>query len=296
MSTAECFPVDRFVDIGVVLRTRQWRGDRVPFVLLHGLASNCRTWDGVARRLSETGHRVLSVDQRGHGQSQKPDGSLGFDVFSRDLARLLDTLHLELPILAGQSWGAHVLLEFGARFPGRARGFAFVDGGYLDLQARPGATWELIARELRPPDLRGRSREELRRLIRGRNPDWTEAGVDATLANFETLPDGTVRPWLSLEGHLAILRALWDQRPGSLYPRIREPVLLCAAGDGREDDRGRRTLVEAARAGLPAVEVHWFPDTAHDIHVHRPDALAELFLQTLETGVWSDGSSRDSQR
>ena len=48
------------------------------WVLTHGLASNARLWDGVARRLAEAGHRVVTVDQRGHGQSSKPDD--GYDV------------------------------------------------------------------------------------------------------------------------------------------------------------------------------------------------------------------------
>ncbi|HEY5472951.1 MAG TPA: alpha/beta fold hydrolase, partial [Candidatus Limnocylindrales bacterium] len=39
-----------------------------PFLLVHGLASNARLWDGVARRLTEAGHRSVAVDLRGHGR------------------------------------------------------------------------------------------------------------------------------------------------------------------------------------------------------------------------------------
>jgi len=44
-----------------------------PFVLVHGLASNARLWDGVARRLAGAGHSSAAVDLRGHGRSDKPD-------------------------------------------------------------------------------------------------------------------------------------------------------------------------------------------------------------------------------
>ena len=37
------------------------------------------------------------------------------------------------------------------------------------------------------------------------------------MANFETLEDGTIRPWLTLDRHMQILRALWDQKPSQLY-------------------------------------------------------------------------------
>ncbi len=43
------------VDRGVRLAVRRWDGDGVPFLLVHGLASNARMWDGVAERLTEVG-------------------------------------------------------------------------------------------------------------------------------------------------------------------------------------------------------------------------------------------------
>jgi len=49
-----------------------------PWLLVHGLASNARLWDGVGRHLAGLGHRVVAIDQRGHGQSSKPDD--GYDM------------------------------------------------------------------------------------------------------------------------------------------------------------------------------------------------------------------------
>ena len=48
--------------------------DAAPFVLVHGLASNARMWDGVACELADRGHLAVTVDLRGHGRSAKPDG------------------------------------------------------------------------------------------------------------------------------------------------------------------------------------------------------------------------------
>ena len=50
-------------------------GVRRPFLLVHGLSSNARIWDGVGTRLAAAGHAVVAVDQRGHGRSEQvPDG------------------------------------------------------------------------------------------------------------------------------------------------------------------------------------------------------------------------------
>lgn len=274
------------------LHVLYWRGERRPFVLLHGLASNARTWAAVAGYLQAAGHAVYAVDQRGHGRSDKPSsdsdasagGGYSIPIVAEDLALLCDTLLLRTPIIAGQSWGGNVVLEFGARYVARAAGLVMVDGGFLDLQARPDVTWEKIADQLRPPPLAGTQRSALRQRLASWHPDWSEEGIEATLDNFETLPDGTIRPWLTLDRHMRVLRSLWDQRPPQLYGLVQTPVLIAAADDA--DNPEWRALkhrqVAAAAASLPNVEVHWFADTAHDIHVHRPDALAALMLQWSE--------------
>ncbi len=127
------------------LSVREWPGEGRPFLLVHGLASNAKTWDGVAQRLNSAGHRAVAVDQRGHGLSDKPASGYGFDDVTADLRALIDSLDMPAPILAGQSWGGNVLIHFAARFPDAASGIVLVDGGTLDLSARPGATWEEVS-------------------------------------------------------------------------------------------------------------------------------------------------------
>ena len=86
---------------GVDLHTVHWdptgapgsptAGD-VPVLLVHGLASNARLWDGVALHLARRGHRVVAVDQRGHGRSSKPDDGYDMANVANDLRLLIDEL------------------------------------------------------------------------------------------------------------------------------------------------------------------------------------------------------------
>ena len=214
------------------LNVRHWPGEGRPFVLLHGLASNSLTWavvGGTSRQQVTPSYRLT---RRGHGRSDKPTGGYDFDTIADDLARLLDVLALERPIVAGQSWGGNVVLDFGARTTGNGpKASVLVDGGYIDLQSRPDATWEQVAVQLRPPDLIGTPRVQLQTRIQHAHPDWTEDGVDAMLDNFETMADGTVRPWLTLDRHMRIVRAMWEQHPRNLYPQVVIPVLIAVAED-----------------------------------------------------------------
>jgi pimeloyl-ACP methyl ester carboxylesterase len=279
---------DRFVDVGVKLHVREWPGSKTPFVLLHGLSSNCRTWDAVADQLWRAGHHIVAIDQRGHGLSDKPEGDYDFATITADLASLLHVMGLVHPVLVGQSWGGNVLLEFAARYPHLVCGLAFIDGGFIDLRSRPDATWEKIAIDLKPPQLAGTAREDLKKRIQRSHPDWTEAGIEATLNNFETLSDGTIQPWLTLSRHMRILRAMWNQEPSGLYPRISAPTLICAAASQADPEWTNNKIkqVTNARAALPNCKVSWFDNTDHDIHVHKPVALAELLLETIQNGFW----------
>ena len=231
---------------------------------------------------------MVAVDQRGHGLSDKPDSGYSFDDVTGDLRRLLETLGWEKAYVAGQSWGGNVVLSFAARYPGAVAGLALVDGGFIDFQADPGNTWERVSVNLRPPNLLGTARSALYGRIAAHNPEWSAAGIEASLANFETLEDGTIRPWLTLDRHMQILRALWEQRPPALFPRVTAPVLICAADSNHSGEWQaiKQRQVAAAETGLPHAEVHWFHETAHDIHIHRPVALSQHFLDAIERGFW----------
>ena len=127
---------------GVALEVDRWDGgDAVPFLLVHGLASNRRTWEGVAARLHELGHSVASVDLRGHGRSDKPDDGYDFATMGADLVAVLDAVGFPRAVLAGQSTGGNIVVDLAAQAPDRVAGVAGIDGGALEL-SRQWPDWE----------------------------------------------------------------------------------------------------------------------------------------------------------
>src|SRR4029453_15633548 len=136
---------------GVRLHARDWGGGGQAVVLLHGLASNARIWDGVAPRLVGAGLRVVAVDLRGHADSAQPPDGYGFETVGRDLEAALAALGLARPVLAGHSWGAGVALQYAADRPGSLAGLALVDGGLLGVTEWAGTTREEVRRTLAPP-------------------------------------------------------------------------------------------------------------------------------------------------
>jgi non-heme chloroperoxidase len=74
-------------------------------ILLHGGGQTRHSWGKAARDLLAAGYHVLSVDLRGHGESQwAPDGDYSLDAFAGDLRAIAGTLQRP-PALVGASLG-----------------------------------------------------------------------------------------------------------------------------------------------------------------------------------------------
>jgi len=280
MTTRTTSPTDRAVPgDGIGLHARDWGGGGPALLLLHGLASNARIWDGVASRLAGAGLRVAALDLRGHGDSDQPDQGYDFASVGRDLASALAGLGLERPVLVGHSWGANVALQFAAERPGALAGLALVDGALTGVAEWAGPTREDARRRLAPPRFAVPLADWLARAGRfdpggpgGRTwvRDYLRAGVEVD-------DRGVAKARFRFDNHLQVVDALYGQRPPALYPLVDCPVLLCPAGDPADSGgqaEAKQGAVGCALGLLPSAEVTWFEDTMHDIPLQRPAELA----------------------
>ena len=273
---------------GVALHAERRDGDpaAMPFVLVHGLASNLRLWDGVAEDLHGRGHTVVAVDQRGHGLSDAPESSHGLDIAVGDLLTLIEALGLSRPVVAGQSWGGNVVLELGWRHPAAVRGIICVDGGIIEL-ADWFPTWEACVAALTPPRLDHLTPAELEARMRAWSPDLPDRAIAAALACFRVREDGRVEPRLARDRHLEIVRSLWEHRPSTRYATLETPTMLVLADTGDEARTAAKRRAEAqARASTRRFRSHWFSPAHHDVHSQYPDRVAELFAAAARDGFF----------
>lgn len=284
---------------GLRMHVRNWGGEGRPVVLLHGLASTCRIWDFVAPILSRN-FSVIAVDQRGHGDSGKPERGYDFASVSGDVAALLAGRGLGFenrrPVVVGHSWGADVALELAVARPELLQGIVFVDGGTIDASARY-ATLDDALTQMAPPDFRGTTREQFLERVRS-GGQWAtlidqrgQAAEEIIMGNFETLDDGTIRAKLSRENHLRIIEALWEHRPRELYADVTCPVLMLPARQRGNPDAYERTLgrsesIAAAERLLPRSKTVWLEDSIHDVPVQRPELVAETIREHIQSGFF----------
>ncbi|MGI8761416.1 MAG: alpha/beta fold hydrolase [Jatrophihabitantaceae bacterium] len=87
------------------------RGSGRPLVFVHGWGASGDVWDYQVLDLSER-YRVITIDLRGHGCSDKPWGRYDYALFCRDLQALMTGLQLADVTLIGWSMGGHIALKY----------------------------------------------------------------------------------------------------------------------------------------------------------------------------------------
>lgn len=277
------------VDEGVRLHVRRWfpsgavvASSARAFLLVHGLSSNARLWDEVAARLALAGHEAIAVDLRSHGESDAPDHGYDTATAAADVATIAGHLGIGGAVVAGQSWGGNVVLRLAAEHPDAVAALALVDGGWFS-PSDSFASWASAERKMRPPDVDGQPASEMRARMRAGHPQWSDAAIEATLANLRVEADGTIRRRLSIKHHMEIARSMYDDPPAADYPRIAVPVLLMPAlPDDPNAAEQRRARIKQAESALRHASISEYLGGDHDLHAQQPTRVADDLLSLAD--------------
>lgn len=101
-------------------------GEGSAVVLIHGFASSLETWDTVRPALAES-HRVLSLDLKGFGWTDRPGGDYSPQAQARLVFALMDQRGIDRAALVAHSWGSSVALAMALEAPERVTRLALYD-------------------------------------------------------------------------------------------------------------------------------------------------------------------------
>ncbi|HRD45601.1 MAG TPA: alpha/beta hydrolase [Caulobacter sp.] len=107
---------------GLTLHARDYPGksDRAPVVCIHGLTRNARDFEDLAPAIvGATGRRVLAVDVRGRGASQKAADPMHYNpgVYAADVMALLDDQAIGRAAFVGTSMGGLIMMTLAVMRP-----------------------------------------------------------------------------------------------------------------------------------------------------------------------------------
>ena len=84
-----------------------------PVLFLHGASQSCLQWSRQLQSSLANHHRLIALDMRGHGLSDKPRDAYGDSkLWADDVNAVIRTLSLDHPVLSGWSYGPLVILDY----------------------------------------------------------------------------------------------------------------------------------------------------------------------------------------
>lgn len=101
-------------------------GTGLPLVFLHAFPLNRSMWMRQLSALSRT-CRTISIDLRGHGESDAPLWNFALDQYADDVRALLHHLDIPQAVLLGLSMGGYVSLAFARKYADRLKGLVLAD-------------------------------------------------------------------------------------------------------------------------------------------------------------------------
>ncbi|MCB0405487.1 MAG: alpha/beta fold hydrolase [Bdellovibrionales bacterium] len=233
-------------------------------VLIHGVTGDFRTFEHIARSLSQF-YRVVGVDLRGMGETPAYGWNYSSRVLAKDVRKLLS--HLEMhwsnpPAsyhVLGHSFGGRVAIGFCDLFPSKVRSLIVED---MHFGTYAGAGKETL--------LTGAKNAVA--ALRQQNPDQNMQGM---------LQDSSPDRWKAVreKGYVVSLFASQvraEEYSGELR-RLRAPVLLIGAAEykGALQEGGVRHA-RSHLANNPFVRIEAIPGTGHDVHNDNPDGYLRV--------------------
>lgn len=253
---------------GLSLALRDYAGAdgpaRLPVICIHGLTRNARDFEDLAPWIAALGRRVLAVDIRGRGQSDRdpvPE-RYAVPVYVADIAALLDQAGIARAVFIGTSMGGLITMGLAGLRPGTVAGAVLNDiGPSID----PRGLARIASYAGQRPDI----------------PDWAAAAARARAVNEIAFPHYGPADWDRFARRT--FRASADGRPEQDYdPAIAAsaPVLVLR---GALSDLLSPSTVAAMTAGRPGVRAVTIPGVGHAPMLDEPEARAALaaFLQNL---------------
>ena len=212
----------------IQLHYLDYPGNGCPLVLMPGLTANAHSFAGLIAAGLSPGLRVLCLDLRGRGLSDKPDNGYGMADHAADVIGLLDALDFQQVMLGGHSFGGLLTLYMAARYPERITKLVVIDAaGSMHPNVR-----ELIKPSVDRLDKVWPSWDayiESMKMMPFYQGWWDPAIERYYRADVEIRRDGTVKPRTRSEAIVEAVDKALTENWAQHLDAIKQPLLLLNA-------------------------------------------------------------------
>lgn len=240
-------------------------GSATPVVLLHAWGESRGSFDRLLPLLPET-VRAIALDQRGHGDAERPTTGYSVAEFADDVVAFMDAVGLASAVLVGSSSGGYVAQRVAVSHPRRVSGLVLV-GSPRSLQGRPPFA------------------DEVDQLSDPVDPAWVRASL-TWFPRFHEVPapyvDDRVRDGARIPAH--VWRETFDGLCAAVPPTdtgtVTCPALIVW---GDRDELLSREHEEGLAAAIIGSRLVVYEDTGHLVLWEQPERVARDLTAFVES-------------
>lgn len=259
-------------DISIYYETH---GEGEALVLIMGLGGSSGQWFRQIPGLSRE-YRVVAFDNRGAGQSDKPDVPYTMQMFAQDVAGLLDALAIDAAHIYGVSMGGMIAQEFALRYPKRVNslilGCTTCGGRYTTMPDEEAMTLLFDMERMKRLTPEEATRETLPFLCSqefiDNNPDIVEQFI-AKSVEYVTPPHGYMRQSEAIMGH-----DTYDR-----LPEIKAPTLVIS---GTADKLVPLENSRLLASKIPDAELVTVENVGHGFFTEAAEEANKVILDFLK--------------
>lgn len=253
-----------------------------PILFIHGFSQCWLAWSRQLNSDLAKDHRLVAMDMRGHGLSDKPrDAYVESKLWADDVDAVLRSLRLEQAILCGWSYGSLVILDYIRHYGEEAVGGIHLVGGITKLgsdEALSVLTPEFL--NLVPALLSTDAEESVRGL---------ESLLRMCFAQEPSRPDLYLMLGYNVSVPPHVRQALFSRSfdNDDLLPKIRKPVLITQGGN---EAIVKPAAVDQQKSGMPHAQIQMITNAGH-APFYDDAASFNRRLEAFAASVWSDKPS-----
>lgn len=272
-------PDSRFTHAnGINLHYLDWRGSGPTLICLHGLSSQAHTWDQLAEALIPQ-YRVIAIDLRGHGDSEKPPTGYATADFAADLEGFAGRLGISRFILLGHSLGARIAALYAGLHADRLSHLILEDPAFPIRPGPPGSPNPVIEQENARPATFATLEEAIafigseadQMTARPHRAAWTKQQLRKYATDaLRQRADGAWEWKYSHRAVLEIVELIEKKGHGDIMANARNitaPTLLVRGADSQVCPSENAQEIETA---IPNCRVVVVSGVGHSIHSEKP--------------------------
>lgn len=242
-------------------------GSGPPVLLLHGIPTSSRLWDGVGARLAD-GHDVIAPDLLGFGDSDKPlNRDVSITAQAELIVGLLDALGVERATVVGHDIGGGVAQIMAVHEPDRVAALGLIDSVSFDSWPIPPMRALAASKPVISRLPAGWVISALERVIGNEVPDHGREPLSQAISAWGTGPE-------TLEAFLRNVEALDSRHTEEVAPRLGELSMPVQIVWGAADSFQKTEWAPRLRDAIPGATLKML-DSRHFVPWERPEEVAE---------------------